>query len=82
VTLGHEIILEGVDELVADDVIGLAERSAVRQDDPALERLGDAAGALAEELGDDRRLLELRAAPVEDEGLAALELVVEHPGQA
>ncbi len=79
--LGHDVVLEGVDELVADDVVGLGERRAVGQDDAALERLREAARALAEHLLGDRRLLELGAAAVEDEGLAALELVVEHPGQ-
>ena len=82
VALGHQVVLEGVDELVADDMIGLRERGAIGQDDPALEGLRDAAGPFAEELVDDRGLLELGAAPVEDQGLAALELVVEHPGEA
>ncbi len=77
-----EVVLEGVDELVADDVVGLGQRGSVRQDDPALERLGDAAHPLAQHLGDDRGLLELGAAAVEDQRLAALELVVEHPGES
>ncbi len=79
--LGHDVVLEGVDELVADDVIGLVERGAVGQDDAALGRFRDAARPLAQDLGDGLGLLELGAAAVEHEGLAALELVVEHARQ-
>ncbi len=61
VALGHDVVLEGVDELVADDVVGLGQGGAVGQDDPALERFRDAARALAEDVRDDRRLLELGA---------------------
>ncbi len=79
--LEHDVVLEGVDELVADDMVGLVERRAVGQHDAALERLRESARALAENVLGDRGLLELGTAAVEDEGLAALELVVEHPGQ-
>ena len=79
--LGHDVVLERVDELMPDDMVGLGERGPVGQDDPALEGFGDAAGALAHRSGNDRGLLELRAARVQDQRLASLELMVEHPGK-
>jgi hypothetical protein len=43
--LGHDVVLEGVDELVTDDVVRLGQGRSVGQDDAALERLGEAARA-------------------------------------
>ena len=44
--LGHDVVLERVDQLMADDVVGLAERGPVGQDDAALGRFRDAARPL------------------------------------
>ena len=60
-TVGH-VELEGVHQLVAEHVIGLGEGAGQRQHDAALQRFGDAAGALAELAADDVGLLEVRMA--------------------
>ena len=44
----RDVVLKGVDELVAEDVVGRFERSGERQHDAALVRFRDAAGALAQ----------------------------------
>ena len=71
-----------MDELVADDVIGVGERSAERQHDAAAQRLGDAAGALAELALNRVGLLEVRMRRVEHERLPSAQLVPEEPLEA
>ncbi len=66
-------------ELVADHVIGVAERAAHRQHDPPPQWLGDAAGAFAELALDGVGLLEVRMRGVEDERLPAAERMSEDP---
>ena len=70
-----DVVLEGVDELVAEHVVGRLDRPGERQHDAALRRLGDAAGAFAELPFDRVGLAEVRAARVEDQRLAAAQLV-------
>ena len=65
---GH-VVLEGVHQLVAEHVVGFGEAAGERQDDAALEHLGDAAGAFADVAGERVRLLEVRMGGVEDERL-------------
>ena len=79
---GGDVVLKGMDELVADDVIGVLERRPEGQDDAALARFGDAARALAHHLAEDGRLLELGMAGVHDERLLAPQVVVEQAGVA
>ena len=62
---------------MADDVIGVGERAAERQDDAAPQRFGDAAGALAELALDRVGLLEVGMRRVEDERLPAAQLMAE-----
>ena len=62
---------------MADHVIGVGERPAERQHDAPAQRLGDAAGALAELALDRVRLLESACDGVEDQRLAAAQLVTE-----
>ena len=50
----RDVVLERVHELVADHVVGVGQRPAEREDDAPLQRLGDAARALAQ-LARDRR---------------------------
>ena len=79
---GGDVVLKGMDELVADDVIGVLERRPEGQDDAALARFGDAARAFAHHLAEDGRLLELGMAGVHDERLLAPQVVVEQAGVA
>ena len=53
------IVLECVDQLVADHVIGFGHGRRQRQHDAALRHLRDAAGAFAERAFDDVGLLEV-----------------------
>ena len=76
-----DVVLERVDQLVADDVVQIAERAAGGQHDTAAESLGDTAGALADPAAYRVGLLELRRAGVEDQRLAAVQLVIEDAGQ-
>ena len=69
-----------MDQLVPDDVVQIAERSARREHDPAPESLGHSAGALADAASYGIGLLELGRAGVEDQRLAAGQLVVEDAG--
>ena len=73
--------MEGVDQLMAENVVGLAEASGEGKDDAATVVLGDTADALAQEALDDVRLDELRVARVHDDRLALGELMVERGGQ-
>jgi hypothetical protein len=72
----RHVVLEGVRQLVTDDVVEVAERAADRENDPPSECLGDAAGPFAE-AADDVGLLELGRGGVEDQRLTAGELVVQ-----
>ena len=78
----RHVELEGVDELVAEDVIGVGERSAERQHDAAAQRLGDAAGALAELALNRVGLLEVGMRRVEHQRLASAQFVPEDPAEA
>ena len=73
----RDVELKRVDELVADHVIGVGERTAERQDDAAPQRLGDAAGAFAELALNRVGLLEVGMRRVQHERLAAAQLVRE-----
>ena len=55
----RDVVLKRVDELVADDVVGVADRSAERQHDPAPRRFRHAAGAFTELTLDGVGLLEV-----------------------
>ena len=77
---GH-VVLKGVRELVADDVVQIAQRPAGRQHDPAAQGLGDAASSLAQAL-DHVGLLELGLGGVHDERLPAGQLMVQDGAQA
>ena len=70
-----DVELKRVDELVADDVVGVGERARQRQDNPAPQRFGDAAGAFPKLSGDHVGLLEVRVGRVQDERLPAAQLV-------
>ena len=76
--LARDVELEGVDELVAQHVVGLGQGAGEGQDHAPLQDLGDAARPLAGRPAQDVRLLELRVAPVEDDGLSGGEGVAEH----
>ncbi len=69
-------------ELVRQHVLEVRVGAGERQDDPVLERLRDAPGALVEEDRERVRLLEVRVRGVQDDGLAFPELVLEHPGES
>ena len=74
-----DVVLEGVNELVAQHVVGGLERARHRQDDAALIGFGDAAGAFADFPFDRVGLTEVGAARVEDQRLPPPELVREKP---
>ena len=78
----RDVVLERVDQLVADHVIGFGEAGAGGQHDAAAQAFGDAAGAFAHQRGDDVGLLEVRMAGVEHERLPAAEMMIEHARQA
>ena len=44
----RDVVLEGVHQLVAEHMVEVVKGAADRQDDPAAEGLGDAAGAFAD----------------------------------
>ena len=67
---------------MADDVIGVGERTAERQHDAAAQRLGDAAGALAELALNRVGLLEVRMRRVEHQRLPPAQLVAEDAAEA
>jgi hypothetical protein len=73
-----DVVLEGVDQLVTDQVIRFLHRVHERHHDPLLERLRDALHAFAD-VTDDVVLLELWMVRVEDERLTLFELVVQDP---
>ena len=76
------VALEGVHQLVAENVIGFAEAGRKRQHDAAAIVFGDAADTVGQEAGHDVRLRELRVAAVEDDRLAFAELVMERGREA
>jgi hypothetical protein len=71
-----------VHQLVAEHVVGLGERAAHREHDPALEGLGHTARPLARGAAQRVGLLELRVAAVEDDRLPLPELEVQDVAQA
>jgi hypothetical protein len=73
--------MKRVDELVADHVVRVGERTRQREDDPPAQRLGDATGPLPHLARDDVVLLEIDRRRVEHQGLAAAELMLEEPRQ-
>jgi hypothetical protein len=73
----REVVLEGVNELVADHVIRLAQAHAEGERHPVALPLRDASDAVAERVGDDVGLDEVAVARVEDERLAPLQLMTE-----
>ena len=77
----RHVELKRVDQLVADDVVGVGERTAKRQHDAAAERLGDAAGAFAELALNRVGLLEVGMRGVEHERLPPAQLVAEHAAE-
>ena len=81
VARGGDVELKGVHQLVADDVIGVGERAAERQDHAPSKRFGDAARALADLTADRIGLLEVRVRRIEDERLASAQLVLQYPPQ-
>src|SRR5262245_26452718 len=64
-------------ELVADDVVGIRQRTAEREDDPAPQRFGHAAGALAQLTRNDVVLLEVSVRGVQHQRLSSAQLMAE-----
>ncbi len=75
VLLEGDVVLERVDEFVAEDVVGLGVGPRQRHRDALLQALGHAARALADEAADGVRLLEVRVVGVEEDGLLVAERV-------
>ena len=73
----RDVELEDVDQLVADDMVVLGVVAGEREDDAVHERIGEAAGAFADELGSGGGLLEVGGVGVDDDRFAR-ERVVEH----
>jgi hypothetical protein len=71
-----------VHELVAEDVVGVAQRFGERHDDPVLQALGEPARGLRQGRGRRVRLLEVGLVGVHDDRLAVFEIVLEHAAQA
>src|SRR5262245_8239331 len=67
-----------MNELMANHVIGIAERPAERQDNPAPEGLSHTAGSFAELTLDDVGLFEIRMRGVEHERLPSAQLMPEN----
>ena len=80
--LPGDVELEGVHQLVANHVVRLRERPGERQHDAALEDLRHPARALTQLSRNRVRLLEIRVAGVQDQGLAPVQLVLEELGEA
>ena len=81
VAMTEHVVLELVHHLVLQHVLELAVGPRERQHHAVLEELRDAARGFADLAPDDVRLLEVGAGGVQDDGLAALELVVQHARQ-
>ena len=80
-TPAEHVVLELVHHFVADDVLQLFVRARERQHHAVLEELGEAARLLAHVPRGGVGLLEVGLRCVENDGLAALELMVQHPRQ-
>ena len=76
---GRHVELKRVHQLVADHVIGVGQRTAEREHDAALDRLGDTASALAQLTADHVGLLEVDVRAVQHERLSSAQLVLEQP---
>ena len=77
-----DVVLERMDQLVAEHVVGELDRTGQRQHDTPLVGFGDTAGSLAHLPFDRRRLPEVRRAGVENERLPAAQLVVQQLREA
>ena len=71
-----------MNQLVADDVIGLGERSGQGEHDAALQGLRDTTGALVQIPAHDVGLLEVGMARVQNQRLGAAQLMAEQGGVA
>ena len=77
-----DVELEGVHELVSDDVVGIGEGTAERQHDAPPHRLSHAAGAFTHLSGDDVVLFEVGVRRVQHQRLASAKLMLEDPLEA
>ena len=68
-------------ELVTDDVVGIRQWTAKRQDNATAERFSDAACAFAQLTADRVRLLEVRMRGIQHERLASAELMLQHAAE-
>ena len=73
----QDIALKRVHEFVPEDVIGFRQPGRKGQDDASGLMIGEAADAVAEQDRRDRRLREMSVAGVQDDRLAAIELMIE-----
>ena len=78
---GH-IELERVNELVADHMVRIRNRTGKGQNDPPSGCLCDSTDTFPELALNDVGLLEIGVRGVEDQRLATAKLMVEDPGQA
>jgi len=81
-TLTGQIILESMNQLMSDNVVGLSQGYAIRQDDSPFKRLGNSACSLAHSLRNDCCLLELRPARIDNERLTPFQLMIKDPAVA
>ena len=80
--LRRDVVLECMNELVAQHMVSFGKRSGQRQHDAPLQSFGDTAGAFADHAADDVGLLEVGVRGVEDERLARAHLVLEDAREA
>jgi hypothetical protein len=80
--LCRHVVLKGVNELMTEHVIGFGEAAGEGQDDAAFGALGDATGALADLAGQHIGLLEMRVRRIQDQRLAAAQLVLQQLGDS
>ena len=72
-----DVVLKGVHQFVADDVVRVGERAGQRQHDSPPQRLGDATSPLAQLAFYGVGLLEVGVGGVQDQGLASTERMLE-----
>ena len=77
----QHVALEGMNELVPEDVIRFAERRRERQDDAPALMIGEAAHALGNVPGQDGRLREMRMAGVQHNRRTFSERMLEYVRQ-
>ncbi len=73
----RDVVLKGVHELVAEDVIRFREPAGERKDDPALRGFRDSAGAFADLTGEHVGLLKMWMRCVEDQRLATAQVMLQ-----